>query len=71
MGAGLIYLCDENTNSKQFYPPVMISRKNVLTTIQYLYVCGKMVKIVAQKLLKKGDSEDLKTITKYLFHGIK
>ena len=30
-----------------------------------------MVKIVAQKLLKKGDSEDLKTITKYLFHGIR
>ena len=39
-----------------------------------------MVKIVAQnivsstyaqKLLKKGDSEDLKTITKYLLHGIR
>ena len=26
-----------------------------------------MVKIVAQQLLKKGDSEDLRTITKYHF----
>ena len=34
----MIYLYDENTNSKQFYPQVMISRKHVVTTIQYMYV---------------------------------
>ena len=31
------------------------------TSNNTVYVCGQMVKIVAQKLLKKGDSEDLKT----------
>ena len=71
-GGELIYLYDENTNSKQLYPPVTISRKNVLTTIQYTMYVGKwwMYSVVAQKLLQKGDNEDLKTMKKYIFHGI-
>ena len=31
-----IFIYDENTNSKQIYPQVMISSKNALTAIQYV-----------------------------------